>query len=624
MCFGVEWLSGLLRNAAKTGRSWLSAQRAWNQNVSDGGSSWADIRCWLPILKSDMVGEFRPESLDASDEQWSLDFLMQTSGQVRMESQDLLSRSRVVVTTTCHVTESEASLNLALATSFPAYAAPLFAVAGCTCHLHHRIMNWRAVREFIQHMGDSAADCCRSHTVLGQGAARKLPQVTLAEAQEYSRSLQNTPPPRKELINDKTPSVGISQGRRCDGGDVVEKIGSSPSFFPSTSLPHLPPRTALHILSDVADNCEAQSRIAQAARTALFPPPILPTGSQQTRQRRNLGASATLKRKAYDLAPSIHIFAHSDLTDAVAVNMTAELARLHRDVKVDLNGTINRSRASHDQTPAHQFHRFFDLPAEIRNYIYEHVVSKDSVLRLRCFVLPGICRTSQQLRQESLPIFFAQNHFVAEVKTNFEGISACPTHGSHAQYITFHDFFRFKLAGKLDLNRVVDKMLRLCHPKLIKVKNIDFCMMAVNRRKRRDEQYRYAILSVRDGRLDKVSTHIKEGNDPEYTKHLKRVLSQGRTVLDQITSDPDYAGLDMTQLRDVAATFVADPNERMSRRRPRQNAATAVHPHRSLDSGDKEENADEFDLPEPETYFHEVAVSDGNEFALANAELRFT
>ncbi|KXT02060.1 hypothetical protein AC578_6687 [Pseudocercospora eumusae] len=368
-------------------------------------------------------------------------------------------------------------------------------------------------------------------------------------------------------------------------------------------------------------NCEAQSRIAQAARTALFPPPILPTNSPQPRMERHSRASGALKQKPYDLAPSIHIFAHSDLSDAVAVNMTAELARLHRDVKIE--NRFRRSRALGDVTPVPQFHHFFHLPAEIRNYIYEHVVSKDSVLRLRCFVLPGICRTSQQLRRESLPIFFAQNHFVAEVKTNFEGISACPTHGSHAQYITFHDFFRFKLAGKLDLNRIVNGMIPLCHPKLIKVKNIDFCMMAVNRRKRRDEQYRYAILSVRDGRRNKISTHIKEGNDPEYTKHLRRVLSQGRGVLDQITSDPDYTGLDMAQLRDVAATFVADPNERTNRRRPRQNVPIGVGSQNSLNAVDEEQDADEFNLQEPESYFHEVAVADSDEFGLADAELYF-
>ncbi|KXT18405.1 hypothetical protein AC579_8143 [Pseudocercospora musae] len=368
-------------------------------------------------------------------------------------------------------------------------------------------------------------------------------------------------------------------------------------------------------------DCEAQSRIAHAARTALFPPPILPTTSPQPRTGRHSAASRALKQKPYDLAPSIHIFAHSDVSDSVAVNMTAELARLHRDITIE--NRFNRSRASGDGPPAHQFHHFFALPAEIRNYIYEQVVSKDSVLRLRCFVLPGICRTSQQLRQESLPIFFAQNHFVAEVKTNFEGISACPTHGSHAQYITFHDFFRFKLAGKLDLNRVVNGMLPLCHLKLIKVKNIDFCMMAVNRRKRRDEQYRYAILSVRHGRLNKVSTHIKEGNDPEYTKHLRRVLSQGRGVLDQMTSDPNYGGLDMAQLRDVAATFVADPNESIIRRRPRQNVPIGVGSQHSLGAVDEEQDADEFDLQEPESYFHEFLKSDGDEFGLANAELYF-
>lgn len=241
--------------------------------------------------------------------------------------------------------------------------------------------------------------------------------------------------------------------------------------------------------------------------------------------------------------------------------MTAELARLQQSVKKDPNKKRPVRNTSRIWVP--QVFRFLDLPSEVRNEVYEYFIRKDSILRLRCFKLPAICRTSRQLRQESLPLFFARNHFVVEVRTNFEGVSICPSHGSHVRYIDVNDKPKCQALGRLDLSSVVQRMLAICDSRTIRIRHIDFCMVAADPRVRREQDYRFAILSIRHQRSAQVSAVIKEGRNHEYTEQLRRVLDQGRQLLEMIIDDGPYSGLSMRQLRELASTFVLDPQKRV-------------------------------------------------------------
>ena len=68
--------------------------------------------------------------------------------------------------------------------------------------------------------------------------------------------------------------------------------------------------------------------------------------------------------------------------------------------------------------------RFLDLPAEIRNRIYEHALPQDAMLLLpgacthqsvTSAVQPALTRVCRQVRAEALPVFYAENCFVAHV-----------------------------------------------------------------------------------------------------------------------------------------------------------------------------------------------------------------
>ena len=69
---------------------------------------------------------------------------------------------------------------------------------------------------------------------------------------------------------------------------------------------------------------------------------------------------------------------------------------------------------------AHQtFPRFFDLPSELRNTIYNLLCVSHSPKELQRLEHPAICHASKQLRNESLPIFFSKNMFLLVIHTKY-------------------------------------------------------------------------------------------------------------------------------------------------------------------------------------------------------------
>lgn len=69
--------------------------------------------------------------------------------------------------------------------------------------------------------------------------------------------------------------------------------------------------------------------------------------------------------------------------------------------------------------PQQYFHRFLDLPPELRARILSYVVTRAEPCKARRIVAPLITAASQQLRAEAFPIFFAENTFTVYVRTNF-------------------------------------------------------------------------------------------------------------------------------------------------------------------------------------------------------------
>lgn len=71
------------------------------------------------------------------------------------------------------------------------------------------------------------------------------------------------------------------------------------------------------------------------------------------------------------------------------------------------------------QTKQVSYFRIRDLPAEIRNQIYTLATVDEQPLAFATFSLPPTLSVSRQLRDETLPIFFAANTFAATIRTNW-------------------------------------------------------------------------------------------------------------------------------------------------------------------------------------------------------------
>lgn len=66
------------------------------------------------------------------------------------------------------------------------------------------------------------------------------------------------------------------------------------------------------------------------------------------------------------------------------------------------------------------FFRFLDLPAELREIVYVHLFSGDqSKIDICAFAGPAITRASRQLRSESVPVFFQNARFFANIASNW-------------------------------------------------------------------------------------------------------------------------------------------------------------------------------------------------------------
>ncbi|KAK4503640.1 hypothetical protein PRZ48_004555 [Zasmidium cellare] len=83
----------------------------------------------------------------------------------------------------------------------------------------------------------------------------------------------------------------------------------------------------------------------------------------------------------------------------------------------DTLGTIyTNPRPQNDGSTSH----FLRLPAELRNVVYSLIFATTSKPEISSFRPPAITQVSKQLRDESLPLFFAETVFRMPVGGNFE------------------------------------------------------------------------------------------------------------------------------------------------------------------------------------------------------------
>lgn len=103
---------------------------------------------------------------------------------------------------------------------------------------------------------------------------------------------------------------------------------------------------------------------------------------------------------------------------------TDELVQFARAHRIEIQDPENRERESLVQVLEEadeyaSFEKLFDLPAEMRNRIYEAYLA-EFPKGLDCPSQPPLTRTSRQVRAEVLPLFYSETTFVIHLTQRFD------------------------------------------------------------------------------------------------------------------------------------------------------------------------------------------------------------
>ena len=210
-------------------------------------------------------------------------------------------------------------------------------------------------------------------------------------------------------------------------------------------------------------------------------------------------------------------------------------------------------------TPCEEDFRFMDLPPELRNWVYQYALLERRIQRLRCFTTPALSRVCRQLRNETLPIFFYLNTFVAEVKSTFIGYAGYDYDGRHPQYVE-RCSRNYQTTGVVSIASDVNPLRLERHAVRARFLNIDFCLMHPNEDVYGNPKYEQAVLSLRYRQAEPtvhVQPNMWRGHEKDHFE-LHRVLEEAKAVLKAIIATTRHEGLTFEQVQDTAMAFRAD------------------------------------------------------------------
>lgn len=103
---------------------------------------------------------------------------------------------------------------------------------------------------------------------------------------------------------------------------------------------------------------------------------------------------------------------------------TVELVQFARDRQFEIQDAENEERKRlivklEDDDDEATFEKMFDLPAEMRNRIYEAYLA-EFPKGLDCPSQPPLARTNRQMRAEVLPLFYSEKTFVIHLTQRFD------------------------------------------------------------------------------------------------------------------------------------------------------------------------------------------------------------
>jgi hypothetical protein len=194
-------------------------------------------------------------------------------------------------------------------------------------------------------------------------------------------------------------------------------------------------------------------------------------------------------------------------------------------------------------------------------------------VRLRSFQTPAVARVCRQLRVEALPIFFAINLFVAEVRTPIE-----LTHLEYEGYVYVHYLAasdpRLKQVGKIQLTD--DAAAFFDVHKGLRIRNLDLVLERFTYEvewyitRKNFDHHHSAMVSMRSSPgLQKQSSsvvidqtdkpHYSGNRWEEYVKDLEYLTAPGKEYLDQKCAESDSKGLSIIEIQQLASTVCVAP-----------------------------------------------------------------
>lgn len=178
--------------------------------------------------------------------------------------------------------------------------------------------------------------------------------------------------------------------------------------------------------------------------------------------------------------------------------------------------TATENNVQENIRSADSIFRFTELPPELRNRVYFHLIdttdSKEH--NLAELTEPAICAVSQQLRNEFLPVFFAEANFYLVVASDFEARFLTRTGTSRFRDSNAQILSRGKrLAGTIGVKRAVQKFIKTAKEAVVfRHVMLQICdarhLIAL-----RNNEMSYGATLVLDIRLDAtISLQANEGD----------------------------------------------------------------------------------------------------------------
>ncbi|KXT08398.1 hypothetical protein AC579_7310 [Pseudocercospora musae] len=199
---------------------------------------------------------------------------------------------------------------------------------------------------------------------------------------------------------------------------------------------------------------------------------------------------------------------------------------------------------------------FIDLPAELRNRVYAFAFQNEKRFgeqrSLALLATPAVTRVSKQIRQETLPLFFATTSFRLDVASYL-----APNPGGRTGHYTSRA--RYQNSGKLHIKQEVKKAIRCAGDKAL-IRNIEFYVCNARDWRARDRIRGIdpsfvvftAKIKVEKGNLMlDVSLNSSSGDQSGMSDSVAAAMADMKAAIENASTKQDFQGFSLQDLEQI-------------------------------------------------------------------------